>query len=88
MADFRYSELLPLSPQQTPYRLLTTDGVETFDVGGDQFLRVHPDALTRLAYEAMHDIAHYLRPGHLQQLATFWTIPRRAPTTDSSHSTC
>ncbi len=79
MADFNYSDLLPLSPQQTPYRLLTNDGVETFDVGGDQYLRVHPDALTRLAYEGMHDIAHYLRPGHLQQLATILDDPEASP---------
>ncbi len=79
MADFRYSDLLPLSPEETPYRLLTTDGVETFDAGGDHFLRVHPDALTLLSYEAMHDIAHYLRPGHLQQLASILDDPEASP---------
>jgi fumarate hydratase class I len=68
MAEFVYSDLLPLAPSDTPYRLLTTDGVEQFGAGNETFLRVHPDALTRLAYEGMHDIAHYLRPGHLQQL--------------------
>ena len=68
MAEFQYADLLPLGPTDTPYRLLTTDGITTFDVDGESFLRVHPDALTRLAYEGMHDIAHYLRPTHLQQL--------------------
>ena len=68
MAEFQYSDLLPLGPSDTSYRLLTTDGVEQFSAGGDTFLRVHPDALTRLAYEGMHDIAHYLRTEHLQQL--------------------
>ena len=42
---------------------------------GETFLRVHPDALTRLAYEGMHDIAHYLRPGHLQQLRNILDDP-------------
>ena len=68
MAEFQYADLLPLGPTDTTYRLLTTDGITTFDVDGESFLRVHPDALTRLAYEGMHDIAHYLRPTHLQQL--------------------
>ena len=68
MAEFQYADLLPLGPTDTTYRLLTTDGITTFDVDGESFLRVHPDALTRLAYEGMHDIAHYLRSTHLKQL--------------------
>ena len=79
MADFVYSDLLPLGPQETPYRLLTTDGVDTFEAAGETFLRVHPDALTRLAYEGMHDIAHYLRPGHLQQLRNILDDPEASP---------
>ncbi len=66
--DFRYSDLLPLGPDQTPYRLLTTDGVSTFEAGGRTFLEVDPEAIRLLTAEAMHDIAHYLRPAHLAQL--------------------
>ncbi|MFL6180845.1 MAG: fumarate hydratase [Actinomycetes bacterium] len=79
MVDFSYSELLPLAPTDTPYRLLTTDGVEQFGTADEPFLRVHPDALTRLAYAGMHDIAHYLRPGHLQQLRTILDDPEASP---------
>jgi fumarate hydratase class I len=68
MADFAYSELLPLGPDPTPYRLITTEGVSTFDTSEGPFLKVDPAVLTRLTTEAMHDIAHFLRPGHLQQL--------------------
>jgi len=68
MTEFAYSDLLPLGPDETEYRLVTSDGVETFEAGGQRFLRVAPDALTRLTDEAMHDIAHYLRPAHLAQL--------------------
>ena len=75
MVDFSYSELLPLAPTNTPYRLVSTDGVEQIGTADEPFLRVHPDALTRLAYEAMHDIAHYLRPGHLQQLRAILDDP-------------
>ena len=68
MTEFAYSDLLPLGPDDTQYRLVTDEGVETFEAGGQRFLRVEPEALTRLTDEAMHDIAHYLRPAHLAQL--------------------
>ncbi|MFC7489699.1 MULTISPECIES: fumarate hydratase [unclassified Knoellia] len=69
MAEFAYEDLLPVGRDDTAYRLLTTDGVEVLDgPGGRQFLQVAPEALRLLSGTAMHDIAHYLRPAHLQQL--------------------
>ena len=88
MTEFAYSDLLPLGPDETEYRLVTSDGVETFEAGGQRFLRVEPEALTRLADEAMHDIAHYLRPAHLAQLRRIIDDPEAAATTGSSRSTC
>jgi fumarate hydratase class I len=75
MAEFEFTELLPLGPDTTPYRLLTTEGVSTFDTPEGPFLKVDPAALTLLTREAMHDIAHFLRPGHLQQLASILDDP-------------
>ncbi len=69
MTDFAYQELLPLGPDETDYRLLTTDGLDTLEVGGRRFVTVEPEVLTALAAEAMRDIAHLLRPAHLRQLA-------------------
>ncbi len=66
--DFQYSDLLPLGPDETPYRLVTSEGVSTFEANGRTFLQVTPDAIRQLTGEAMHDIAHYLRPAHLAQL--------------------
>jgi len=66
--EFRYSDLLPIGADDTPYRLVTTEGVSTFDVDGQTFLKVEPEAIQRLTAEAMHDISHYLRPAHLAQL--------------------
>jgi fumarate hydratase, class I len=66
--EFRYSDLLPTGKDTTPYRLVTTEGVSTFEAEGRTFLRVEPEAIRRLTDEAMHDIAHYLRPAHLAQL--------------------
>ncbi|MFP2958053.1 fumarate hydratase [Myxococcus sp. 1LA] len=69
MTDFQFQDMLPLGKDETPYRLLSKDHVSTFEAGGRTFLQVAPEALTLLTREAMRDIAHLLRPGHLQQLA-------------------
>jgi fumarate hydratase class I len=66
--EFRYSDLLPLGKDETPYRLITTEGVSTFEVEGQTFLKVAPEAIQQLTEAAMHDISHYLRPAHLAQL--------------------
>jgi fumarate hydratase class I len=73
--DFGFTELLPLGPDDTPYRLVTTDGVSTFDTEEGAFLKVEPEAIQRLTAEAMHDIAHFLRPAHLQQLRNILDDP-------------
>jgi fumarate hydratase class I len=75
MPEFVFQELLPVGADDTSYRRLTTDFVETFEGGGHTFLRVAPEALTLLAAEAMRDIAHLLRPGHLAQLRTILDDP-------------
>lgn len=67
-AEFRYYNLLPTGQDDTPYRLITTERVSTFEANGRTFLQVEPEALRLLTAEAMHDIAYYLRPAHLQQL--------------------
>ena len=67
--DFVYTPILPLDHHdETPWRLLTKDHVSTFTAEGQTFLKVAPEALTLLTQEAMRDIAHLLRPGHLEQL--------------------
>ena len=76
MPEFRYVDMLPIGEDNTPYRLLTTEGVEVLDgPDGRKFLKVAPEALTLLAETAMHDIAHYLRPAHLQQLRNILDDP-------------
>ena len=68
-AAFNYSPLLPTGADQTEYRLVTDEGVDVVEgPGGRRFLTVEQSALTQLTAEAMHDIAHYLRPAHLAQL--------------------
>jgi fumarate hydratase, class I len=69
MSAFKYQEMLPTGDGNVPFRLLTRDYVSTFEAAGQRFLRVEPEALSLLTREAMKDIAHLLRPGHLAQLA-------------------
>ncbi|UQE76079.1 fumarate hydratase [Gordonia sp. PP30] len=66
--EFLYSDLLPADHDDTPYRLITSEGVSTIEVDGRTFLKVDPEALRKLTAEAIHDISHYLRPAHLRQL--------------------
>ena len=80
MPEFRYVDMLPIGEDTTPYRLLTTEGVETVaGPDGRTFLKVAPEALELLAETAMHDIAHYLRPAHLQQLRNILDDPEASP---------
>ena len=70
--EFLYSDILPThgsnGADTTPWRLITTEGVSTVEYDGQTFLKVSPEAITALTEAAMHDISHYLRPGHLAQL--------------------
>jgi fumarate hydratase class I len=76
----RYVPLLPRGPDTTEYRLVTDEGVDQVSgPGGRSFLTVTPAALTALTAEAMHDIAHYLRPAHLAQLRSIVEDPAASP---------
>ncbi|MEK0415465.1 MAG: hypothetical protein RL352_862 [Actinomycetota bacterium] len=72
---FAHTELLPLGKDDTEYRLVTRDGVSVTKTDVGEFLRVDSAAITRLTAEAMHDIAHYLRSSHLEQLAKILKDP-------------
>ncbi len=75
MTEFAYSDLLPLGPDTTEYRLISTEGVSTFEADGRTFLKVEPSAIRLLTRAAMNDIAHYLRTEHLEQLASILEDP-------------
>jgi fumarate hydratase, class I len=81
MTDFSFTELLPIDHHhpETPWRLLTTDGVSVVEGAGRRFLEVAPETLTRLTSEAFHDISHLLRPGHLAQLRRILDDPEASP---------
>ena len=74
--DFTYSDLLPLGADKTKYRLVSKEGVSVIKLGDKEFLQVEPSALTHLTETAIHDISHYLRTEHLEQLAKILKDPQ------------
>ena len=74
--DFTYSDLLPLGADRTKYRLVSKEGVSVIKLGDREFLQVEPAALTLLTETAIHDISHYLRTEHLEQLAKILKDPQ------------
>lgn len=76
---FRYSPMLPLGEDTTPYRKLDIAGVSTATCDGQTVLKVKPEALEQLAFQACKDVSHLLRPGHLAQLAKILQDPEASP---------
>ena len=77
--EFKYSDLLPVGKDQTKYRLLTSEGVKVTKLGDREFIEVEPDAITKLTETAIHDINHYLRAEHLEQLTNILKDPEASP---------
>src|SRR5580704_16177440 len=79
MADFSYTDLLPLGHDETTYRKIAEGGVEATQAFGRSFISVDPQALTLLSRTAFQDIAHLLRPAHLRQLRAILDDPEASP---------
>ena len=75
MTDFAYSPMFPQAADNTVYELVSTEHVEMVDLGGEQFLKVDPEALRLLAQRAFTDISHLLRSSHLAQLRAILDDP-------------
>ena len=63
-------------------KLLDETAVETQIINGQEFLRVTPEAMKVLSEQAFGDIAHLLRPAHLQQLRNILDDPEAS---DNDH---
>ena len=72
---FRYAPMFPLAPLPTPWKRLPIDGVRTATCDGATVLRIAPEALSALAFQAFRDLSHLLRPGHLAQLRAILDDP-------------
>ena len=66
---FHYQKPFPLGKDQSEYRLLTDEFVETLDFNGESMLKVDPQARTYLAETAMREISFKLRTEHLEKVA-------------------
>jgi fumarate hydratase class I len=81
MPDFVYQPIFEHGHDDTPYRRL--DGasahVEVRQEGDRRVLRVGREALRLLAAQALDDISHLLRPGHLAQLRKILDDPESSP---------
>ena len=75
MPDYSYTPIIQHGDDTTPYRLITKEGVRTEQFNGDEVLVVEKEALEQLAYEAFRDIAFFLRPGHMKQVAAILDDP-------------
>ena len=67
--------MYPLGPDQTTWKRLPIAGITTAICDGRTMLRVAPDALSELAFQAYRDVSHLLRPGHLKQLRAILDDP-------------
>ncbi len=74
-SNFLYSPMFPLGPDPTPYRKLDIPGVSTITADGRTILKIDPKTLSDLAFEAVREVNHLLRPGHLAQLAKILDDP-------------
>jgi fumarate hydratase, class I len=79
MADFAFTELLPLGHDDTTYRKIGDGGVVSRVALGRKFLEVEPAVLTLLTRTAFRDIAHLLRPSHLRHLRSILDDPQASP---------
>ena len=70
-----FTELLPLGPDETEYRFISSDGVSTVETPLGTMLKVEPEAIRLLTATAMREIAHFLRSGHLAQLRAILDDP-------------
>jgi fumarate hydratase class I len=75
MPEFRFQEMFPHGEDTTPYRRLDGAFVAGEAFRGGRILMVDTAGLTRLAAEAIRDVSHLFRPGHLAQLRTILDDP-------------
>ena len=75
MATFQYQKLFEHSGHDTPWRRLDVEGIRTVQAGGRTVLQVESSVLTELVFQAVRDISHLFRPGHLAQLRAILEDP-------------
>lgn len=72
------SNIFKNGPQEWK-QILPKEAVQTVQVNGQEFLSIPGDAMRVLSKHAFADIAHLLRPAHLQQLSSILKDPEASP---------
>ncbi|MBW1842867.1 MAG: fumarate hydratase [Deltaproteobacteria bacterium] len=70
MPEFAYQPIFEHTEDDTPYKRLddASKHVSVSEIDGRSILKVGAEALQLLSAEALDDVSHLLRPGHLAQL--------------------
>jgi fumarate hydratase class I len=77
--EFHHTDVLPLGPDDTEYRLLDLPPGRVVEAAGRTFLEIPPSTITALVRESVRDIQHMLRPSHLAQLRAIIDDPEASP---------
>ncbi len=75
MVDFAYQEIFQIGKDKTEYRILSEDHISKISFEGTEILKVSSEGLTLLAENAFRDVAHLLRPSHLNLLSSILADP-------------
>ena len=78
MSSFDHSNIFPCNPfRDTRWKKIEglEDCIEESSFCDEPVLKVQPKALEKLAEVAFHDISHFLRSGHLEQLQAILSDP-------------
>ncbi len=76
MSENTHQNPFPVSSHgDVTWRKLTDEHVSTTEFEGEKVLKIEPAALELLSREAFHDISHFLRSGHLEQLRSILDDP-------------
>ncbi|MDJ0839378.1 MAG: fumarate hydratase [Acidobacteriota bacterium] len=69
MPEYTYQPILQILDDTTPYKKLDIDGVSVRKHGDREVLCIEPSVLEELSRQAFRDLAHLLRPTHLEKVA-------------------
>ena len=75
MQNYTYHPIITHKADDTQYRRFGKDFVSIEKFQGEEILKVDPEALKQLAYEAFKEISFYYRSYHLQQLSDILSDP-------------
>jgi fumarate hydratase class I len=73
MAEFKYTEMFQLDKPKCKFRLVSKEGVTVSRDGGREILEIEPEALARLAREAIREVSFLLRRAHNEQVAAIFS---------------